>query len=222
MRFITLVVAIALAPTARPSPCITVYSSHVFGRDLPGVSEITNGAADNIDLGYAPRVGAVRTISAAEFARSAIQAGLGRPREWTAVCLKRAERRLSAAELQAALGEALTRPGEVRVVDFYRGPIATGPLRFALNGLQANGYWRGQAADGSPIWARIDPSSITMDSVQKDRPIEVEVRAGGAVLRLAATAEGGGEVGQAIMVRDTEGHRFRAVVSAAGKVVVTR
>lgn len=219
---LVILLTLAFAPTARPGTCATVHGPRVYARDLVPVSSPTAILPGDLDLGYAPKVGAQRTVTAATLARSAAQAGLGADLRWESVCIRTAERRLSLEELQTTLREALDGPGEIRIVDYFRGPIADGPVRFPRAWLQATGYWRGRAADDSPIWIRIDPSRAGANPVQKDQIIEAEVRAGAAVVRITATAEGSGSVGQSILVRDGEGHRFRAVVSAPGKVEVTR
>jgi flagella basal body P-ring formation protein FlgA len=164
------VLTLAATMTLAHAACISVPSSHILARDLAGAVPLFAQIAPEISIGFAPFPGTQRVLSSRDMVEIANQYGLSFPagRPVPSVCLQRAVRLLSAADLKPALMSTLGIPDlQLEILEISAQPVPPGQLEFRREGLnhprncdpQIPVVWRGRLVyDGQhslAIWAKV-------------------------------------------------------------------
>ncbi len=186
-----LILGLMLAAAAAPAPgaCVPVSSEKVVAGELVDAVPLLRELEPDTLLGYAPLPGTLRVISGRELTLIALRHGvvLG---DVPDVCITRALRVITPAEMQTALEVALgIRDATLDVEGFSSQPLPPGRLEFQRSSLSqppliapdAAVIWRGRLVydqhHSAAVWAKV---RITVD-----RSIFVAAQeiAAGAVIR---------------------------------------
>ncbi|MEP7352992.1 MAG: flagella basal body P-ring formation protein FlgA [Acidobacteriota bacterium] len=135
----------------------------------------------------------------------------------------------------------------LEILDYSQNPLPLGELQFRPENLMPSGLWRGRLIYGegrsAPVWVKVIPPivagtqtsaqarpisksqsarpSLLTPEVERGKSVHVEVASGGIHLGFDAEAESSGHIGEAVVLRNpANGHRFRAIVKAVGRVEV--
>ncbi len=169
-----LMLALILAAAAAPAPgaCVPVSSDKVVAGDLVGAVPLFQELPPDTLVGYAPLPGTVRVVSGRELTLLALRHGVILP-ETPDVCIARALRVLTRAEIQAALEAALgIRDAKLTVEEFSSQPLPPGRLEFQRSTLSqppliapdSPVIWRGTLVydqhHSAAVWAKV---RITVD-----------------------------------------------------------
>ena len=170
-----LILSLILAAAAAPGACVQISSDRVVVRDLLDAVPLLQELDPNIPLGYAPIPGTERVVSGRELTLIAIRHGVTLT-DVPDVCIARALRAVTSAEMQAALVAALgMREAHLEVEEYSSQPLPPGHLEFERSTLvqpppnapDAPVIWRGKLVydqhHSAPVWAKV--------RIAVDRPI---------------------------------------------------
>lgn len=162
-----LILGLLLATAAAPGACVQVSSDRVVVRDLLDAVPLLQELDPEAPIGYAPIPGAVRVVSGRELTLLALRNGVVLT-DVQDVCIARALRAITPADMQAALQAALGIPdAQLQVEEFSRQPLPPGRLEFQRSALSrpplsapdSPVIWRGKLVYGqqhsAPVWAKV-------------------------------------------------------------------
>ena len=211
--------------------CQLVEGDRILGKHLAAADARFSALDPQQAFGFAPMIGAVRTMTAIELASIARRAGMESAPLGQSVCFELETVPLEKAQLQLAIDAALGAAG-AEVLEYSPGKFPRGRLEFTRAGLELSGHWRGRLAYGSrsaPVWARVHIAKTSEGTVPDAMPVQrgdeisVEVRSGPARLRFDGRAESAGRAGDSILVRNPlSGKLFQAKVLSKGKATIDR
>jgi flagella basal body P-ring formation protein FlgA len=184
-----LIFGLILVAAAAPGACVPVSSDKVVVRDLLDAVPLLQELDPETPIGYAPIPGAVRLVSGRELTLIAFRNGVVLT-DVPDVCIARALRAITPAEMQAALQVALDiRDAQLQIEEFSSQPLPPGRLEFQRSALSqpppgapdSSVIWRGKLTYGqhhsAPVWAKV---KITVDRsvflAAQDIPAGVAVR----------------------------------------------
>jgi hypothetical protein len=213
--------------------CQSVHSDKLTAADLAQAVPEFAALPPETPLGYAPRPGANRNLTARDIQNLARQAGISTNFQDT-VCLEWRMRKLERAELLDVMRTTLQQPdADVKILEFSLFPVPEGRLEFPMAGLSipVNGpaFWRGYVTYGNgkhfDVWAKVvladSANGKPLIDVRSGETVHVVVENGAAQLKLDARAESSGLVGQKITVRNPRsGKTFPAEVTGRSYVRV--
>ncbi len=207
--------------------CVLVDGDRILMSDLAKARPEFAAVLGTEPIGPAPAPRMRRTFFAPEVERLGKAHGVAVP-VGAAVCFEGASEVLTEARISAALDKALNdAKAGIILLEFSRYPVPHGELEFGPPP-QAIGsqpvIWRGRLNYGInrsvAVWARVK-LDLPPREVERGDVVAVEVASGAAVVKLDAPAESGGKTGELVIVRNPlSGARFRALVTAKGKVRV--
>jgi len=128
--------------------CVAVHGDRILAGDLAAASSVFGAVDPGLALGYAPAPGIERWLTRRELARA-----LGGTAPLSALparlCVVRASRKLSVAEVTAAMRRALPAGAKLEVMQIPEAPLPEGDLEFPLSGLRQAGepglyFWKGR------------------------------------------------------------------------------
>jgi flagella basal body P-ring formation protein FlgA len=170
-----LILGLILAAAAMPGACVQVSSERIVVRDLLDAVPLLQELDPNTPVGYAPIPGTERVVSGRELTLIAIRHGVTLT-DVPDVCIARALRAVTSAEMQAALVAALgMREAHLEVEEYSSQPLPPGHLEFERSTLvqpppnapDAPVIWRGKLVydqhHSAPVWAKV--------RIAVDRPI---------------------------------------------------
>jgi hypothetical protein len=209
--------------------CQPVHGDKFTAGDLsPAVPEFALLPPDT-PLGYAPKPGASRNLTARDIQNIARQAGITTSFQ-DAVCVEWPMRKLGNAEILEAIRTALRKPeADLVIQDFSLFSVPEGKLEFPMSGLTVPAagpaFWRGYVTYGNAkrfdVWAKLAISDAGLIDVLSGETVHVVVENGAAQLKLDARAESSGLTGQKVSVRNLRsGKVFLAEVTSRGYVRV--
>jgi hypothetical protein len=216
-----------LTPVLLVAACVAVDGERILVSDLARALPVFAQAPGGEDAGLAPSPGGRRTLGVRELelvaARYQVQLPPG-----AAACFERRLEPLDRERVLAALAPALRNTkGTWELLEVSRYPAPPGGLEFleprrVVSGVPVvvRGWVRYAPNRSFPVWARV---RITQPprAVEPGAMVAVEVPCGGALLKLEARAETGGETGETVVVRNPATKvRFSARVAGPGKVTV--
>jgi flagella basal body P-ring formation protein FlgA len=169
-----LILALTLAAAAAPAQgaCVPVSSEKILAGDLVDAVPLLRELAPDTLVGYAPLPGTLRVVSGRELTLIALRHGvvLGDAPD---VCITRASRVITQAEMQAALEAALgIRDAKLEIEEFSSQPLPPGRLEFQRSTLSqppliapdSPVIWRGRLVydqhHSAAVWAKV---RITVD-----------------------------------------------------------
>ena len=211
--------------------CQLVEGDRILGKHLAAADARFAALDPQRAFGFAPMIGAVRTMALVELAGIARRAGMEPPPNNQSVCFELETVPLEKEQLQAAIDIAFGAVG-AEVLEYSPGNFPRGRLEFTRAGLELSGHWRGRIAYGSrsaPVWVRVHIAKTSEGTVPDAMPVQrgdeisVEVRSGPARLRFDGRAESAGRAGDSILVRNPlSGKLFQAKVLSKGKATIDR
>jgi flagella basal body P-ring formation protein FlgA len=167
-----LILALTLAAAAAPGACVPVSSEKIVAGDLVDAVPLLRELAPDTLVGYTPLPGTVRVVSGRELTLIALRHGLVLS-DVPDVCIARASRGITQAEMQVALEAALgIRDAKLDIEEFSSQPLPPGRLEFQRSTLSqppliAPGsavIWRGRLVydqhHSAAVWAKV---RITVD-----------------------------------------------------------
>ena len=170
-----LILSLILAAAAMPGACVQVSSDRIVVRDLLDAVPLLQELDPNTPVGYAPIPGTERVVSGRELTLIAIRHGVTLT-DVPDVCIARALRAVTSAEMQAALVAALgMREAHLEVEEYSSQPLPPGQLEFERSTLvqpppnapDSPVIWRGKLVydqhHSAPVWAKV--------RIAVDRPI---------------------------------------------------
>ena len=207
--------------------CIPVEGDSILMSDLAKAVPAFASAPATEAIGLAPAPKVRRTFLPPQLERLANAHGIELA-AGTVACFEGAAEVLTEARILEALTKAAAgSKAAIGLIEFSRYPVPHGQLEFGpppeTEGSQP-ALWRGRVTYGAnrsvPVWARVK-LEMPPREVERGQTVAVEVRSGAALLKLDAAAESGGKTGELVTVRNPgNGARFRARVTAKGKVTV--
>ncbi|HVX67176.1 MAG TPA: flagella basal body P-ring formation protein FlgA [Bryobacteraceae bacterium] len=207
--------------------CIPVEGERILLSDLARALPAFAAAPGADEVGIAPAPGVRRTLGARELERMAARYNvqIGTP---ASACFERRAEALEQARVLEGLQQALrNEKGTWELLEYSRYPAPPGELEF-LQPVRAaadvpvvvRGWVHYAPNRRFPVWAKV---RITRPprAVERGSIVAVEVSSGGAVLKLQARAETGGEVGDTVVLRNPATKIcFSARVAESGKAIV--
>lgn len=167
-----LILGLMLAAAAAPGACVQVSSDKVVVRDLLDAVPLLQELPPETPIGYTPILGAVRVVSGRELTLMGLRLGVVLT-DVPDVCITRALRAITRAEMQTALQVALgIRDAQIQIEEFSSQPLPAGRLEFQRSALShpppmapdSPVIWRGKLFYGqqhsAPVWAKV---RITVD-----------------------------------------------------------
>jgi flagella basal body P-ring formation protein FlgA len=167
-----LILALTLAAVAALGACVPVSSEKIVAGDLVDAVPLFRELAPETLVGYAPLPGTVRVVSGRELTLIALRHGVVLS-DAPDVCIARASRIITQAEMQAALEAALGIPdAKLDVEEFSKQPLPPGRLEFQRSTLSqppliapdSPVIWRGRLVydqhHSAAVWAKV---RITVD-----------------------------------------------------------
>jgi flagella basal body P-ring formation protein FlgA len=164
-----LILGLILVATAAPahSACVQVSSDRVIIGELLDAVPLLRELDPDTPVGYAPVPGTVRVVSGRELTQIALRHGVALS-DVPDVCIGRAQRAITPAEMQAALEAALgIRDAHVQIEEFSSQPLPPGRLEFLRSTLSqpspsapdAAVIWRGKLFydphHSAAVWAKV-------------------------------------------------------------------
>ena len=162
-----LILSLILAAAAMPGACVQVSSDKIVVRDLLDAVPLLQELDPNTPVGYAPIPGTERVVSGRELTLIAIRHGVTLT-DIPDVCVARALRAITSAEMQAALEAALSIPdAQLGVEEFSSQPLPPGRLEFERSTLvqpppnapDSPVIWRGKLVydqhHSVAVWAKV-------------------------------------------------------------------
>jgi flagella basal body P-ring formation protein FlgA len=164
----TILIASIFAAVAQAG-CVAVSSDRILARDLRDALPLFKGVDPETSLGFAPRPGVRRILSARDLSLIAQKHGLDLGGGIiSSICVERAMRPISPEEMRAALLSAIgVTDVDLEVLEFSREPQPSGRLDFKPVQLgrplgdnpEIPVIWRGSLRYDSqstiPVWARV-------------------------------------------------------------------
>lgn len=183
--------------------CVAVSSDRILARDVRESFPLLQGLDPQTVIGFAPRPGVQRILSARELVLIARKQGLDLGDGIiSSICVERMVRPISTEEMRAALLSAIGAADvELELVEFSREPVPPGRLEFQSVQLgrpvgenpEIPVIWRGllryDSQSSIPVWARIKVSV-------------------GCALLVAAEDIPAGAVIKATQVKEVRGRQF--------------
>jgi flagella basal body P-ring formation protein FlgA len=167
-----LILALTLAAAAASGACVPVSSEKILAGDLVDAIPLLRELAPDTLVGYAPLPGTLRVVSGRELTLIALRHGVVLS-DVPDVCITRASRVITEAEMLAALQAALGIPeAKLDVEDFSKQPLPPGRLEFRRATLSqppliapdSPVIWRGRLVydqhHSAAVWAKV---RITVD-----------------------------------------------------------
>lgn len=185
-----LMLGLILVAAAAPAPgaCVQVSSERIIVRELLEAAPLLRDLDPDTLVGYAPLPGTIRTISGRELTLIALRHGLALT-DVPDVCVERALRVITPAEMQAALEGALGMPdAQLDITEFSSQPLPPGRLEFQRSTLSqppliapdSPVIWRGRLVydqhHSAAVWAKV---KITVE--RSVFVADVDIPAGSAV-----------------------------------------
>jgi hypothetical protein len=216
-----------LVPLLLAASCVAVEGERILVSDLARALPAFAPAPGADEIGIAPAPGVRRMLGWHELERVAARYKVElRPQD--TACFEQRAAPLDQARVVAALKPALrNEKGTWELVEFSRYPAPPGELEFlepmrpaADVPVIVRGWVRYASNRSFPVWAKV---RITRPprAVERGAVVAVEVASGGAVLKLQARAETGGELGEMVVLRNPVTKVcFSARVVEPGKVTV--
>ena len=164
-----LILGLILAAAAAPAPgaCVPVFSEKVVAGELVDAIPLLRELDPDTLLGYAPLPGTLRVISGRELTQIALRHGVVLA-DVPDVCIARALRVITPAEMQTALQAALGIPdARLDVEEFSSQPLPPGRLEFQRSSLSQPPLiapdsvviWRGRLVydqhHSAAVWAKV-------------------------------------------------------------------
>ena len=196
--FIALVFA-ALADAG----CVAVSSDTILARDVRDTVPFLQGLDPETTIGFAPRPGVQRVLSARELILIAQKHGYDLSGTTvSSICVERAMRPISPDEIRAALRSAIESADvDLELIDFSREPFPPGRLEFRLANL---GRPLGENPEIPVIW----PGTVHFDR-QSSMRVWAKVKVSiGCRLLVAAEDIPANAVVQATQIKEVRGREF--------------
>ncbi len=207
--------------------CIAVEGDRILVSDLALALPEFAKAPGEQEVGITPSPGVRRMMGPRELERAAARFGIALA-PGTSACFERSAEPLQEERVLEALKPALrNEKGTWQLVDYSRYPAPRGELEFLAPARPAadvpvvvRGLVRYPPNRSFPVWARIRITRPPRE-VERGATVDVEVVSGGAVLKLQARAESGGELGEMVTLRNpTTKTCFSARVAGPGRATV--
>jgi flagella basal body P-ring formation protein FlgA len=183
--------------------CVAVASDRILARDLRDALPFLQALNPETEIGFAPRPGVQRILSARELVLLAQKHGLDVGGSIVSnICVVRAVRPIWPEEMRAALLSAIGMTDvELEVVEFSREPLPPGRLEFKTGNL---GRPLGENSESPVIWR----GSLHYDD-QSTLPVWAKVKVSVASATLVAAEDiRAGTVIKATQVKEVHGRQF--------------
>lgn len=184
-----LLTCLATAVSAAAGDCIVVDGDRIYAADLARQRPVFQALDPGLMVGYSPLPGLTRTFTSRQLTQFLGRHGVAEP-VGEHLCVERRTIHLAEADVVDALEDVVGADAHLDVVDFTRGPVPPGELRFDMRNLRAPTnatpdaavLWRGEIVYGSrksaAIWVRVRVWE-TRQQVVADR----DLRAGDEISR---------------------------------------
>ena len=183
--------------------CVAVASDRILARDLRDASPLLRELNPETAIGFAPRPGVQRILSARQLVLIAQKHGLDLSGSVvSSICVERAVRPIPPEEMRAALQSAVGGTDvELEVVEFSLEPLPPGRLEFKTVNL---GRPLGENSESPVIWR----GSLHYDA-QSTLPVWAKVKVSVASATLVAAEDiRAGTVIKATQVKEVHGRQF--------------